>query len=120
MKKFEVGIVKESNSKEINVEMPQGYNIAFKSNATTKLEIVLTDSEGFEVPVNEDNTVLLSKGTYNYKAYADGFEDVEGEFTVEDSQTISLEMNRIYDVDWYDENKTEFTLNTKDELAGLA
>ena len=119
MKKFTVEIVKEATPMEINLEMPEN-KISFKSNTTTKLEVVLTNSEGFNIPVNEDNTVLLSKGTYTYKAYADGFEDVEGQFTVEDSQTISLEMNRIYDVDWYDKDKNEFTLNTKDELVGLA
>lgn len=125
IKEFTVEPVKEATNIEIEVKMESGYNISFKSNATTRLKVVIKDSNGHEIPLSKDYiTYELLPGTYTYIAYADGFKTLEGEtytFTVEDKALdISLEMERIYDVDWYDKDKTEYTINTKDQLIGLA
>ncbi|MGM9533847.1 MAG: hypothetical protein ACI3VR_01280, partial [Intestinibacter sp.] len=126
IKEFTVEIVKEAAKMEIDVQMTSGYKVLFDSNATTKLKVVIKNSQGYEIPLSDDwCTYELLPGTYTYTAYADGFETIQGEdctFTVTDSDldTISLSMNRIYDVDWYSTDKTEFTITTKDQLVGLA
>ncbi len=125
IKEFTVEPVKEATKVEIDVQMTSGYKVSFDSNATTKLKVTIKNSEGYQIPLSDDwSTYELLPGTYTYTAAADGFETISGSdctFTVTDSDldTISLSMNRIYDVDWYNTDKTEFTITTKDQLVGL-
>ncbi|MGM9530528.1 InlB B-repeat-containing protein, partial [Intestinibacter sp.] len=119
--KFTIDVVENDESKEINIEMTKGYDVNFESNSTTGQTVEVRNSSDVLMETKTPNKYNLAAGKYTYTLRADGYETVNGEFEIVDKDlgTISVELKKVYDLSWYDSEKTEYTLNTKEELLGF-
>ena len=118
---FTVEEVNEDTTKEISVELEKAYNVTLKTDSTTDENITVYDKDKNVINPNEDNIYTLSAGTYSYEIVADGYENYSGSFEVVDKDIeIYNKLVKVYDLSWYDKDKTEFIINDKYELKGMA
>ncbi|MGN1033125.1 MAG: hypothetical protein ACI4PU_06645, partial [Intestinibacter sp.] len=119
---FTIDKAEKNEPKEINIEFKKGYDVKITSDSTTNQKVVVYDESNTVMETTTPNEYNLNPGKYTYVLEADGYETVNGEFEVVDKDlgTISNELKKVYDLSWYDADKTEYTINTKQELMGLA
>ena len=118
---FTIDIVEENVPKTINIELTKGYNVEFTSDSTTDQKVEVKDSSNTTIETATPNKYNLVPGKYTYTLKADGYKTVTGEFEVvdKDLETISIKLEKVFNLDWYDKDKTEYTLNTKEDLLGF-
>ena len=118
---FTIDIVEEDVPKTINIELTKGYNVEFTSDSTTDQKVEVKDSSNKTIESATPNKYNLVPGKYTYTLKADGYKTVTGEFEVvdKDLETISIKLEKVFNLDWYDKDKTEYTLNTKEDLLGF-
>lgn len=119
---FTIDIVEKNEPKEIKIDIQKGYDVKFTSDSTTDQKVTVYNSDSTVMETTTPNEYNLSPGTYTYKLEADGYETVNGEFEVVDKDLgeISVKLTKVYDLSWYDADKTSFVINTKEALIGFA
>ncbi|MGM9534225.1 MAG: hypothetical protein ACI3VR_03190, partial [Intestinibacter sp.] len=107
-----------------NIVFSTAYDVEFNV-IPADAKIIVKDSEENQM-TEEDGVFSLVNGTYTYEVSADGYTTKKSSFEVNDSAKsikVTLLKNEQAlsgeDTSWYDAEKTEFTLSTANEFAGL-
>ena len=117
---FTIEEVNQDTTKEISVELEKAYNVSIKTNSTTDENITVKDKDKNIINPNEDKTYALAAGTYSYYIVADGYEAYTGSFEVVDKDIeIYQELVKVYDLSWYDKDKTELIIKDAYQLKGF-
>lgn len=125
MHKLQVKIdIKDWNRTGDNIVFSPIYDVEF-SVSPSDAKIIVKDSEGNQM-TEEERIFSLVNGTYTYEVSADGYTTKKSSFEINNNDKtiyVSLVKNDQslsgVDTSWYNAEKTEFTLNTANEFAGL-